>query len=50
MEASLKDFREKCNEDKLEHHAIASVTIDNEDTLVERIVELLEKHKDANNR
>lgn len=50
MEAGLKDFREKTNEEKLHRHAIASVTIDNEDTLVERIVELLEKHKDANNR
>lgn len=50
IESSLKRSVTRQNEDKLSRHGIASVRVDSEEQIVNKVVELLEKHRYANHR
>lgn len=49
LELDIHHRLEEGNTDRLEHNGIASVNISKEEDIVEKIVELLEKHRYANN-
>lgn len=50
MENTMKQQQEDENEEMLHKHGIANVKIDCEEEMVEKVVELLEKHRYANRR
>jgi len=48
MEVAVKNNTERLNAEKLKSHGIANVSIENEADVVPKLIELLEKHKNAN--